>query len=150
MKKAVEITIKELHVGACKTVVSVQINDNTELQDFLDGMIKSAPKGGTGIKSAMVTISSEDNYVNKTKFKSVSEKGIYEIKAGGIRLYCFQDRLSDNLPCLIIATNGGGKNTKKEQNRDIKKASKIKAEYFEAKKLDTTELNYQKLTKDEN
>ena len=128
----------------------MQINDNTELQEFLDSFIQSDNAGMKRIKSAIATISSEDNYVNKTKFKSVSEKGIYEIKAGGIRLYCFQDRLSDNLPCLIIATNGGGKNTKKEQNRDIKKASKIKAEYFEAKKLDTTELNYQKLTKDEN
>lgn len=149
MNKPVEITMKELHVGACKTVVSMQIDGNTELQKFLDGLIKSAPGKAKSIQTAMATISSEDNYVNDQKYKSTSEKGIYEIKAGDVRLYCFQDRLSNDLPCLIIATNGGGKNTKREQNRDIKKASQIKIEYFKAKKLNTTELNYQELKKDE-
>lgn len=143
MKKAVEITMKELHVGTCKTVVSMQIDDNTELQEFLENKIKSDPAGMRRLQTAIATISSVENYVNKTKYRSVSEKGIYEIKTGGIRLYCFQDRLSDNLPCLIIATNGGGKNTSKEQNRDINRAAKIKAEYLEAKQLDDTELDYQ-------
>ena len=150
MNKAVEITMKELHAGVCKTVVSLQIGDNTELQNFLDGLIKSDPIAMKRIQSAMVTISSEDNYVNDQKYKSTSEKGIYEIKAGGLRLYCFQDRLSDNLPCLIIATNGGGKNAKKEQSRDIKRAAKIQREYKNAKKLDTTKLDYKEFTKDEN
>ena len=150
MKKAVEITMKELHVGTCKTVVSLQIDNNTELQEFLDSVIKADPAGMKRIQTAIATISSVDNYVNNTKYRSVSEKGIYEIKTGGIRLYCFQDRISADMPCLIIATNGGGKNTNKEQNRDIKRAAKIKANYFDAKQLDNTDLDYQKIKKDEN
>lgn len=142
MKKTIEITMKELHVGTCKTVVSMQIDDNTELQEFLEGKIKSDQAGMKRLQTAMATISSVDNYVNKTKYRSVSEKGIYEIKTGGIRLYCFQDRLDDNLPCLIIATNGGEKNTSKEQNRDIKRAAAIQQQYFAAKNLHNTQLTY--------
>ena len=143
MKKQVEITIKELHVGSCKTVVSMQIGANTEVDEFLDQMIKSNPSTMKSLKSAMATICSEENYVNKRKYRSTSEAGIYEIKTGSIRLYCFQDRLSDDLACLIIATNGSNKNTKKEQNRDIKRAAKIRNEYLVAKKSDDTILNYQ-------
>jgi hypothetical protein len=142
MKKGVEITMEELHIGTCKTVVSMQIGDSTELQEFLDSMIKSNPAAMRSLQSAMATISSEENYVNNRKYNSVSEAGIYEIKTGGIRLYCFQDRLNDDPPCLIIATNGGNKNTKKEQNRDIKRAAKIQAEYHLAKESDKTTLIY--------
>ncbi len=67
---------------------------------------------------------------------------IYEIKTKGIRLYCLQDRLSDDLPCLIIVTNGGTKNTDKEQTRDIKRAARIQAEYHLAIKSDNTTLTY--------
>lgn len=34
---------------------------------------------------------------------------------------------------LILCTNGGIKNNKKEQNRDITRAKSIKAKYFAAK-----------------
>lgn len=150
MNKPVEITMKELHIGVCKTVVSLQIGADTNLEKFMESMIKSNPAGMGKIQSAMETISSEENYTNETKYKSVSEKGIYEIKSGGIRLYCFQDRLGDNRPCLIITTNGGSKNSDKEQNRDIKRAAKIRNEYLSAKEREDTELNYQLLTNDEN
>lgn len=142
MKKPLEITLKELHVGACKTVTALQMNNDASLGDFLHDLILSNPKAMNRIQTAMATISSEPHYYNDTKFKSVSEKGIYEIKAGGIRLYCFQDTLSDDLPRLIIATNGGVKNTKKEQHRDILAASQIRERYLKAKKDDSTTLNY--------
>ena len=134
--------MEELHVGTCKTVVSMKIGENTELQDFLKRMIKSNPKAMTSLQSAMVTICSEENYVNDRKFKSVSEPGIHEIKVPGIRLYCFQSRLADGQPRLIIATNGGTKNTDREQNRNIKRAAQIKDAFFAAKQADTVILNY--------
>lgn len=134
--------MEELHVGTCKTVVSMQIGENTDLQEFLDSMIKSNPAAMRRLQTAIATISSEENYVNKRKYRSTSEAGIYEIKTKGIRLYCFQDRLSDDLPCLIIVTNGGTKNTDKEQTRDIKRAARIQAEYHLAIKSDNTTLTY--------
>ena len=134
--------MEELHVGTCKTVVSMQIGDNTELQEFLNSMIKSNPAAMRRLQTAMATISSEENYVNRHKYKSTSETGIYEIKTGNIRLYCFQDRLTDDNPCLIITTNGGTKNTKKEQSRDIQKAAQIRAQYHAAKESNKTVLTY--------
>ena len=92
----------------------------------------------------MATITSVGEYHNERKFKRVAE-GIYEIKIPGTRLYCFKEQL-DGLPAkLIVTTNGGGKNTKREQNRDIKRAIGLRERYLVAKAEDATTLRYLKI-----
>lgn len=92
----------------------------------------------------MATITSVDSYHNDRKFKRVAE-GIYEIKVPGIRLYCFKDQV-DGLPAkLIVATNGGTKNTKREQDSDIRRAMRIRESYFQLKASEDTRLRYLKL-----
>jgi hypothetical protein len=120
----------------------MQIGENTKIIKFLEALQLSNPAGMDSLHTAMDTICSEDNYVNKTKFRYIPKEKIYEIKTDGIRLYSFQDRLSDGNPCLVIATNGGKKNTPKEQNRDIKRSSQIRSEYLLAKKEGNINLNY--------
>lgn len=89
----------------------------------------------------MATITSVESYQNKQKFKKVG-KGIFEIKVPGIRLYCFKDGI-EGLPAkLIIATNGGTKNKKKEQQKDIARAEDIRTRYLTAKDRHDTTLNY--------
>lgn len=94
------------------------------------------------LQTAMATITAVEVCRNDRKFKRIA-RGIYEIKVPGVRLYCFTDRLSDDQPMkLILATNGGGKNTKKEQNGDIKKASQIRERYLALKTQEGVTVRY--------
>lgn len=89
----------------------------------------------------MATITSVDPYRNPRKFNDVGD-GIFEIKVPGIRLYCFKDQIDALGTKFILATNGGTKNNKREQNSDIKRAALLRDRYFAAKKLPDTQLNY--------
>ena len=79
-------------------------------------------------------------YHNERKFKSVGG-GVYEIKVQGIRLYGFKDEIADLPSKLIIATNGGIKNTKREQNSDIQRAARLRDQYLAAKQSEATTLH---------
>jgi len=112
--------------------------------DFLDNLITSNPNAAWSLQTSMATITALDEYHNSHKFKRVAE-GIYEIKVPGIRLYCFKEQL-EGLPAkLIVATNGGGKNTKREQDGDIKRASGIRERYLAMKNQEATTLRYIKI-----
>lgn len=92
----------------------------------------------------MATITAVEGYYNDRKFKRVAE-GIYEIKVPGVRLYCFKEQV-EGLPAkLIVATNGGSKNTKKEQNGDIRRAIGLRERYLAMKDQEATELRYIKI-----
>lgn len=136
-----EITLKELHCGSCRTVVSLQLGDDDQVTEFLKGLIKSNPNAASSLQTSMATITSVDAYRNKRKFRDVGE-GIYEIKVPGIRLYCFKDQIDTLETKFILATNGGTKKNKREQNSDIKRAAQLRDRYFAAKKLPDTQLNY--------
>ncbi len=136
-----EITLKEVHCGPCRTVVTLQLGDDQQVADFLKSLIHSNPNAAASLQTSMATITSVDSYHNKRKFTNVGD-GIYEIKIPGIRLYCFKDQI-EGLPAkLIIATNGGTKNNKREQNADIKRASHLKSRYFAVKNQDDPQFNY--------
>lgn len=139
-----EITLKELHCGSCRTVVSLQLEEDQSVNTFLAKLIASNPNAAKSLQTSMATITSAETYHNERKFRSVGD-GVYEIKVPGIRLYCFKDEIEGLSPKLIIATNGGTKNTKREQQSDIKRASQIKGRYFAAKAQPGTTLNYQEL-----
>ncbi len=67
---------------------------------------------------------------NETKFKHLTgTDGLYEFKTtGGLRLCCFWDEAS-----LIICTHGFLKKKQRTPDQEIKKAAKLKTEYFKAK-----------------
>ncbi len=66
-----------------------------------------------------------DNYFGT--FKKLGD--IYELKfKSGIRVYYSFDGKQ-----LILLLNGGGKNTKREQSKDIEQAKKIYQEYLDGK-----------------
>jgi putative component of toxin-antitoxin plasmid stabilization module len=136
----VEITLKEIHRGLCRTVVTLQLGGDSQLQNFLESLIQSNPNAAKSLQTSMATITALEIYSNERKFKKVGD-GIYEIKVPGIRLYCFKDEI-EGLPAkLIVATNGGTKNNKKEQNSDIKRAIGLKSRYLAAKK-ENSQLHY--------
>jgi len=128
----VEITLKEIHLGSCRTVVTLQLGSDFQMENFLVSLIQSNPNAAKSLQTSMATITSLETYHNERKFKNVGD-GIYEIKVPGIRVYCFKDEI-DGLPAkLILATNGGTKNNKKEQNSDIKRAATLRSRYLAAK-----------------
>ena len=139
-----EIVLKEVHVGSCRTVVTLQMGAEAAADEFLAALITSNPHAASSLKTSMATITSVDSYHNERKFKRVAD-GIYEIKVPGIRLYCFKDQV-EGLPAkLIVATNGGTKNKKREQDTDIRRAVRIRERYFQVKPLADTRLRYLKL-----
>jgi hypothetical protein len=139
-----EIILKEVHVGPCRTVVTLQIGNDRSADDFLYELIASNPNAAKSLQTSMATITSIEEYRNRRKFKRVAE-GIYEIKVPGIRLYCFKEQLEGMPSKLIVATNGGRKNTKREQDSDIKQASVIRERFLTLKNLETTKLRYIKI-----
>jgi len=122
--------------------------DGKELaSEFLQGLIKSQRNDAKKFHTTFATICSVENYSNKEKFRTLGN-GIYEIKINGKRLYCFKDTSGDfetasgSSNHLILASNGGTKNTKREQQRDIKKTQDLKTQYFDAKKDNASEFEY--------
>lgn len=145
-----KITLTELHVGACSTVVAIAIDGKELAAEFLDRLRKSRLNDAKKFHTTFSTICSVEHYSNKEKFKNLGD-GIYEIKINGLRLYCFKDTSGDfrvvteSSNHLILACNGGTKNTQREQQRDIKKAQDIRTQYFNAKKNEASEFEYNQI-----
>jgi hypothetical protein len=136
----VEITLKEIHRGPCRAVVTLRLGDDSQVEIFLESLIHSNPHAAKSLQTSMATITALETYHNERKFKNLGD-GIYEIKVPGIRLYCFKDEI-EGLPAkLILATNGGTKNNKKEQNSDIKRAVALRNRYLSAK-AQNPEIHY--------
>lgn len=140
-----EIVFKEVHVGPCASIVTLRLGSDAPADDFLAALITSNRHAAKSLQTSMATITAVEGYQNERKFKRVAP-GIYEIKVPG-RLYCFKDQRGDDPPItLIIATNGGNKNTKKEQGADIRRARKIRDRYLALKELPATTARYIPLT----
>lgn len=138
-----EIILKEIHCGPWKTFTTLAIDKNDCVSEFLKDLEKSNPPAVKQLQNAMNSIASEKFYRNTTKFKPVGD-GIFEIKTkSGIRLYTFFTEIEGiDKPQLVLATNGGIKNTAKEQDRDIERAERIRDQFMNAKDSPKTELNY--------
>lgn len=125
-------------------MVTLQLGADTRVAEYLALLIESNPNAARSLQTSMATITSAQSYQNKRKFKKVG-KGVYEIKVPGVRVYCFKDEV-EGLPAkLIIATNGGTKNKKKEQQGDIARAEELRERYLSAKAEEGTPFNYIKL-----
>jgi putative component of toxin-antitoxin plasmid stabilization module len=131
VKSKIDIILKTLHLGNCRRVVTLDINGTDDAHDFLQKLQKDDSKKWDAINTRISTVSNYPRYSNKTTFRPVGD-GIFEFKRPGLRLYAFYDEIGEEYQ-LILCTNGGSKNTRKEQQSDIKKAKNIKAVYFAAK-----------------
>jgi putative component of toxin-antitoxin plasmid stabilization module len=131
VKRVVDITLTTLHVGECRRVVTVGINGKDEAEVFLQKLYKDDSKKWDGLTTRISAVSNYPRYSNKITFRPVGD-GLYEFKRPGIRLYAFYDELGEEHQ-LILCTNGGKKNTRKDQQNDIKRAKAIMENYHAAK-----------------
>ena len=107
--------------------------------EFLEALARGNKQGAEALKNRIQTVAERDRYENEITFRHVGD-GVFEFKRNGLRLYAFYDELPGLQPQLIIATNGGTKNTKKDQEADISRAKIIRIRYHEAKSLPDTKF----------
>lgn len=141
MKGGVDITLREIHRGDCRVVVTLGLNGDDPAHVFLLTLLRDDSKRFESIKTRIAAVSNYDHYENQITFRHVGDR-IFEFKRPGIRLYAFYDEI-EGLGHLILCTNGGKKNTKRGQQADIAFAKKCKATYLDAKLAPNTRLNYQ-------
>lgn len=139
MNKAVDITLSTIHRGGVWTVVTLGIDGKDLASDFLMKLQRDNVKLFKSMKTRFRTVANYDAYENRETFKSTSEKGIFEFKRPGLRVYAFYDEIEGSGK-LILCTNGGKKNTRKDQHCDIVRAGKIRKRYFNAKALPDTKI----------
>jgi hypothetical protein len=130
----VEITLTSIHLGSARRVVTLGLDGRDLAYEFLADLAKSDRPAAESLKNRIKTVADHDHYHhNEQIFRGVGD-GLYEFKAKHIRLYAFYEQLPGENPQLIIATNGGTKNNKKEQRTDIARAKSLRAQYLAAKK----------------
>lgn len=130
MKASIDITLTTLQVGSCRRVVTLGINGKNYALDFLRKLQKDDYNKWRSLYARITTVADYDSYENQITFRHVGS-GIFEFKRDSLRLYGFYHS-PDDTEDLILCTNGGRKNTKKQQNTDIKRAQSIQAQYLKA------------------
>lgn len=133
-----DITLTIIHVGSCRCVATLGINGNDPAYQFLEKLNKDDRNQWKQLSTRLATIANYPNYQNTQTFRHVGDN-IFEFKRSGLRLYAFYDNLERD-HALILCTNGGTKNNKKEQNRNIQLAQTIRRRYFEAKASPATRI----------
>lgn len=135
----IEITFSTIHVGSARRVVTLGLDGKDLANEFLSHLLKCDPRGAKSIKTRVQNIAEHDRYEHELTFRSVGG-GVYEFKRPGLRLYAFYDEVPGLKPQLIIASNGGTKNTRKDQKADIARAQSLRARYLAAKSQSTTKI----------
>jgi putative component of toxin-antitoxin plasmid stabilization module len=131
VKPTIDIVLKTIHVGECRKVVTLGINGKDLAEKFLQKLNKDDSRKWDLMVSRIAFVSNFTTYEHEQNFKHVGN-GIYEFKRPGLRLYAFYDEIGDERQ-LILCTNGGSKNTKKEQQADITRAKSLQQQYLTAK-----------------
>jgi len=126
VKNPIEIPLYSIHVGSVREVVALGLGGEVSGLDFLRDLQRANPKGHQ-ILSGQIEFLCETPWLRpRETFKLLdSERKIYEFRIrSGLRLYCFLDG-----DALVILTNGGKKNTPKQQTRDIAQAIRLHDEF---------------------
>lgn len=131
MKQGIDITLRTLHLGECRRVATLGIDGKDRARKFLEKLKKDDSRKWKLLNDRIENVSNFHTYENDQIFNYL-EDGIYEFKRPGLRLYAFYDDLGEEHQ-LILCTNGGKKNTKKEQQSDLNRAKSVKADYLAAK-----------------
>lgn len=135
----IEITLTTIHVGTARRVVTLGLDGEDLANEFLSRLTKSNPRGAESIKVRVQNVAEYDRYEHELTFRNIGD-GIYEFKRPGLRLYAFYDDVPGLKPQLIIASNGGTKNTRKAQQADIARAKALRARYLAAKVQPATKI----------
>ena len=108
-------------------MVTLGINGKDPSDKFLKKLQKDDSRKGKQMSARIAFVANLPSYQNDENFKHVGE-GLYEFKRPGLRLYAFYDQFDelDGERQLILCSNGGTKNTKREQQSDIARAKSIK------------------------
>gem|GEM_PF-740346 len=141
MKKLVEITLTTIHLGSVKRVVTLGINGKDLAHEYLLKLGRGNQQGLQSILKRLSAIAEHERFENKITYRHVGEQ-VFEVKTkSGLRFYTYADEIAGLGPQLIIATSGGKKGNKKEQNTDIAEAKALRRSYFAAKSQPATTLN---------
>jgi hypothetical protein len=119
VKKSLEIIAYQIKSGDARELVALELEGKCPARDFLLDLEASNAKGFQILQGQIRFLSDVPNIAPRDTFKLLDvSRQLYEFRTrSGIRLYCF---LSGET--LVLLTNGGKKNTRKEQNRDISQA----------------------------
>jgi putative component of toxin-antitoxin plasmid stabilization module len=147
VKPAIDIVLKTIHVGECRKVVTLSINGKDLAEKFLQKLNKDDSRKWAQMTARIAFVSNFPTYENNQNLKSVGN-GIYEFKRPGLRLYAFYDQIGDEHQ-LILCTNGGSKNTQKEQQADIARAKSLRQQYLAAKESPDAHFTFEELEEDE-
>ena len=133
VKKSLEITLTTVHLGSVKRVVTLGIDGKDLAHEYLLKLGKSNQQGLQSILKRLKAISEHESIENQITYRHVGEQ-VFEVKTkSGLRFYTFPDEIEGLGHQLIIATSGGKKANKKEQNADITKAKALRKSYLAAK-----------------
>ncbi len=123
-----DIQLFTLYVGSVKRVVALVIDGRNPVLEFFKDHEASNPNQLAQLRARYESVADASHFRNIEVFKPLGD-GLFEFRTRrGLRLYAFHDEGH-----VIIATNGGAKNTPKEQDTDIRKARQLKNDYFNAK-----------------
>lgn len=128
-------------------MVTLGINGKDLAEKFLQKLNKNDRRKWDQMTARIAFVSNFPTYENNQNFKSVGN-GIYEFKRPGLRLYAFYDKIGDEHQ-LILCTNGGSKNTKKEQQADIARAKSLRQQYLAAKESPDAHFTLEEPEEDE-
>ena len=136
-----DVRLLTVYPGSVRNIVALVLDSRCDADDFLRECQHKNPKHFAQLLSRVHRVAHHQQLILNEAFFRKERDGIVAFDtASGWRLYAFQDGNQ-----LIILTNGGTKNGKKEQTRDINKAVQMRATYEQAKKNKVKILTVNKL-----
>jgi hypothetical protein len=119
MNNPLEIVGYLVKSGASREVIALELDGQCPARDYLLDLANHNAKGWQILSSQIRLSADVPRLQTRDTFKLLDpSRQLYEFRTrSGLRLYCF---LNDDQ--LILLTNGGKKNTTKEQDRDIRKS----------------------------
>jgi hypothetical protein len=127
VKNELVIPVFMIHRGACRSVLALGLGGERPALAFLDELQRQNPKGLQILRGQLKLLCELPVIRARDTFKLLdSHRQLFEFRTrAGLRLYCFLDGDS-----LVVVTNGGKKNTRKEQDRDINRARDLHDTYL--------------------
>lgn len=105
-------------------ILEIERNGTSTLKKFFKSF---SGEQQAGVTSAIKFIADKGPPNNESKFRHEGD-GIYAIKDGQIRIYCFYDTDSQ-----IVLTNGVIKKAKKADPNELKRAKKLRKAYLRSR-----------------
>lgn len=114
-----ELIAYRVKAGVAREAVALELDGHCPARDFLLELAESNAKGFQILDGQIQFLCNVPQVSPRETFKLLdTSRQLYEFRLrSGIRLYCAVVERE-----IVLLTNGGKKNTKKEQNSDIQRA----------------------------